>query len=148
QNEASDSEDLADIEDADPIDRSSLSEYSPEIGAAEYHIVYSPSWRVPVMYLRVKHIHEGVVTDLNKIKHMLIEDHCVRQAVGAVEFGGALGMQDHPELNIPFMYLHPCHTGTLLETVASGDDVCVGIEQYIAAWISLIGPAVGIFLPA
>ncbi|KAJ1813444.1 hypothetical protein LPJ75_003188 [Coemansia sp. RSA 2598] len=85
---------------------------------------------------------------MDEIRRLLISDQRVRQAVDAVDFGGALGMQDHPELGTPYMYVHPCHTATLLRTVALGDDVSVGCREYLAAWISLVGAAAGLALPA
>ncbi|KAJ2778333.1 E2-like conjugating enzyme atg10 [Coemansia javaensis] len=136
-----------------------------EIGRVEYHVVYSRTWRVPVVYVRV-HTGRGgsaaVELDAGRAAELLVADGAVRGAMAAVEFGGALGLQDHPELGTPFLYLHPCHTATLLRAVTAApaagggnsdggareNAVAVGAGDYVAALLSLVGPAVGLALPA
>ncbi|KAJ2699438.1 hypothetical protein FB645_005319 [Coemansia sp. IMI 203386] len=147
-------QDLEDLEDTDPLYTVSHPQSTePNISTApiaqvQYHVLYSSTWRVPMMYMRVTTGSTGVVTSMDEIRQMLICDQQVRQAVEAVEYGGALGIQDHPELGVPYMYVHPCHTATLLRTVALGTDVNIGCSEYIAAWVSLIGAAIGLALPA
>ncbi|KAJ2500623.1 E2-like conjugating enzyme atg10 [Coemansia sp. RSA 1972] len=151
QNDSDDAVDI-DIEDVEDADPALLDTTCPtlECGHIEYHVVYSASWRVPVLYVRV-HTTTGVEMDCARVTDMLVTDSKVRGAMHAVEFGGALGIQDHPELNEPFMYLHPCHTATLLRAVAPARDgrrVEIGQRNYISAWLSLTGAAVGLFLPS
>ncbi|KAJ2478858.1 E2-like conjugating enzyme atg10 [Coemansia sp. RSA 2131] len=141
--------DIEDLEDTDPTQLDTCS--AMECGLIEYHVVYSASWRVPVLYVRV-HASTGVVMDCRQVADMLVADSKVRGAMDAVEFGGALGIQDHPELNEPFMYLHPCHTATLLRAVVvparDGRGAEIGQRNYISAWLSLTGAAVGLSLPS
>ncbi|KAJ1726135.1 hypothetical protein LPJ61_005395 [Coemansia biformis] len=154
--------DVGDLEDIDPA----LGEQQPdnrpgvEVGQVDYHIAYSRTWRVPVVYLRVYGPDKGatggseVVMDVGRVADMLVADEAVRGSMEAVEFGGALGIQDHPELGVPYLYLHPCHTASLLRAVvapaADGRESGVAIDttNYLAALLSLIGPAVGLSLPA
>ncbi|KAJ2343591.1 E2-like conjugating enzyme atg10 [Coemansia sp. RSA 2618] len=140
-----------DLEDDDPaqLDGDQQLAAVAECGQVEYHAVYSASWRVPVLYVRVcvqdtgGVMNASVVMDVGRVADMLVADRKVRGAMDAVEFGGALGIQDHPELNKPYLYLHPCHTATLLRTVAApAHGVGVDLRNYLAAWLSLIGPAV------
>ncbi|KAJ1881322.1 hypothetical protein LPJ57_001681 [Coemansia sp. RSA 486] len=147
-------EDHQDLEDTDPLYAVSHPQSTERnisttpIAQVQYHIMYSSTWRVPMMYMRVTAGSTGVVTSMDAIRQMLVCDQQVRQAVEAVEYGGALSIQDHPELGVPYMYVHPCHTATLLRTVALGADVSIGCSEYIAAWVSLIGAAIGLALPA
>ncbi|KAJ2791719.1 E2-like conjugating enzyme atg10, partial [Coemansia helicoidea] len=112
-----------------------------EIGEVDYHIVYSPTWRVPVVYLRVQDARSApeTVMDVGRAAGMLAVDRAVRGAMADVEFGGALGIQDHPVLGVPFLYLHPCHTATLLRAVVAppadghASGVSIGTANYMAA---------------
>ncbi|KAJ2657993.1 E2-like conjugating enzyme atg10 [Coemansia sp. RSA 1200] len=128
-----------------------------ESGWVDYHVAYSAGWRVPVLYLQVfVRSNDGTgqsahaTMDPTAISDaLLVDDKDVRDSLAAVEFGGALGIQDHPVLGQPFTYLHPCHTATLLRTVgASFAKDAVGAAEYVAAWLSLVGPAVGLTLPS
>ncbi|KAJ2303690.1 E2-like conjugating enzyme atg10 [Coemansia sp. RSA 2706] len=153
--EDSDAASVGDLEDPDPVQPEPAR--TVDQGQVEYHIVHLASWRVPVLYVRV-HV-RGVdgsmetVMDAGRVADALVADRAVRGAMAAVEFGGALGIQDHPELGEPFMYLHPCHTATLLRAVvapAGGQPsgVHIGQHNFIAAWLSLVGTAVGLTLPS
>ncbi|KAI7825040.1 hypothetical protein BX661DRAFT_42559 [Kickxella alabastrina] len=144
----SDAGDIEDIEDADPCPSPLTAQSLGPTGHIAYHIVYSATWRVPTMYLRATH-NGAMVLSTSEVTRLLVSDREVRGAIRAVDFGGALGIQDHPELGTPFMWLHPCHTATMLGAVVSPrDGVSVGTAEYLAAWISLIGPAVGLALPS
>ncbi|KAJ2077574.1 E2-like conjugating enzyme atg10 [Coemansia sp. RSA 988] len=149
----------AELEDADPVQQIYPSERSTNesSGYVEYHIVYSRTWRVPVLYVRVYQIDKvgnmQAVLEVERVVSLLVTDNAVRGAIAAVDFGGALGIQDHPVLGHPCLYLHPCHTATLLRAVVmpSSDDgngiVQIGMDNYVAAWLSLVGPSVGLALP-
>ncbi|KAJ2612943.1 E2-like conjugating enzyme atg10 [Coemansia sp. RSA 1365] len=147
------------LEDVDPLQDIYLSESATKEsgGYVEYHIVYSRTWRVPVVYVRACQLDETgnmeVVLDVGRVVDLLVTDNVVRGAMAAVDFGGALGIQEHPVLGHPYLYLHPCHTAALLRAVVapSSNDrsgvVQIGIDNYVAAWLSLVGPAVGLALP-
>ncbi|KAJ2801341.1 E2-like conjugating enzyme atg10 [Coemansia guatemalensis] len=149
----------AELEDADPLQQTQPPESTTNesSGYVEYHIVYSRTWRVPVVYVRAYQTDEAgnmqAVLEVGRVVDLLVTDNAVRGAMAAVDFGGALGIQDHPVLGHPFLYLHPCHTATLLRAVVapSSDDessaVQIGMDNYVAAWLSLVGPAVGLALP-
>ncbi|KAJ1646863.1 hypothetical protein J3B02_000495 [Coemansia erecta] len=145
QHSLSDLEQDQDIEDADPLHPPGPRPPPSIIGEVQYHVIYSPTWRVPTLYLRVTQ-GPSVITDMDGIRRLLIGDWEVRQAVDAVEFGGALGVQEHPELGVPFVFVHPCHTATMLRAVVQGE-VRVEWREYLAAWMSMVGGAVGLTLP-
>ncbi|KAJ2850598.1 E2-like conjugating enzyme atg10 [Coemansia brasiliensis] len=140
-------DEIENVEDFDPVE--ALADDVPAAtrtvcGQVEYHVVYSASWRVPVLYMRVVLSEPSrVVLDAEQVTNLLVADQQVRGAIKAVEFGGALGIQDHPVLNEPFVYLHPCHTATLLRAVG----VTIDAKNYMSAWLSLTGSAVGLTLP-
>ncbi|KAJ2822082.1 hypothetical protein FBU31_004698 [Coemansia sp. 'formosensis'] len=139
-----------DIEDDDPTNP--VFEHTSDGTRIEYHIVYSATWRVPVLYVRVVTNSGEVVLDSERVCDLVTEDAEIRRAMAAVPFGGALGVTDHPELGVPFLYLHPCHTADLLRAVAApsaqGAGLKVGPDEYLAVWMSLSGAAVGLTLPS
>ncbi|KAJ2540188.1 E2-like conjugating enzyme atg10 [Coemansia sp. RSA 1933] len=148
-------DELFDIEDPDPVlpaDSAPTYSKAVEVGWIDYHVVYSPSWKVPVLYMCMYMNEQGedarVVLDATEITNAVVSDRDVSRAMSAVEFGGALGVQDHPILGNPYMYLHPCHTATLMRTVGSSFSDGLNETEYLAAWLSLVGPAVGLTLPS
>ncbi|KAI9474387.1 hypothetical protein LPJ78_004480 [Coemansia sp. RSA 989] len=139
-------DEIDEVEDPDPIEALAADvpgDTRTACGQVEYHVVYSASWRVPVLYMRVLLSDQSqVVLDIEQVTKLLVADQQMRGAIEAVEFGGALGIQDHPVLNEPFVYLHPCHTATLLRAVG----VPIDASNYMSAWLSLTGSAVGLTL--
>ncbi|KAJ2859765.1 hypothetical protein GGH94_005925 [Coemansia aciculifera] len=145
---------VEDIEDDDPAGPAPEHAADDDGARIEYHTVYSATWRVPVLYVRVVTSSGEVVLDGERVCDMVTEDAEMRRAMAAVPFGGALGVTDHPELGVPFLYLHPCHTADLLRAVvappAQQEETgqSVGPDEYLAAWLSLSGAAVGLTLPS
>ncbi|KAJ2090069.1 hypothetical protein GGI09_006185, partial [Coemansia sp. S100] len=85
------------IEDDDPA--GPVPEHIADDGTRiEYHTVYSATWRVPVLYVRVVTSSGEVVLDGERVCDLVTEDVEMRRAMTAVPFGGALGVTDHPEL--------------------------------------------------
>ncbi|KAJ2723488.1 hypothetical protein GGI07_002612 [Coemansia sp. Benny D115] len=137
------------IEDADPA-APRLPAPATAIGCGgrvEYHVAYSPTWRVPQLLVRVsEQLADGSLAPVFSVARaleLLRVDAAVRGALAAVEFGGALSVADHPVLGVPWLAVHPCQTAGLLATVGA-----VGADDYVAAWASLVGCAVGLALPA
>ncbi|KAJ2161134.1 hypothetical protein GGF46_001724 [Coemansia sp. RSA 552] len=140
------------LEDPDPLEQHRQRDghsFRAQGLVVEYHVVFSRSWRVPVVYVRVLNEAQETVLDVGRVYDLLVGgDPVMREAMQSVEFGGALGIQDHPELGTPYLYLHPCHTATLLRAVAAAPDVEIDSRNYLSAFLSLVGPAVGLTLPA
>ncbi|KAF9579199.1 hypothetical protein BGW38_004634, partial [Lunasporangiospora selenospora] len=110
-----------------------------------YHIVYSPSFQVPVLYFNACRSN-GLILPLEQIYESLVPNDW-RTGVRNAGLSGGISQQDHPVLNVPFFYLHPCETVPLMETVQSGqnfDESGSFLESYIMTWISLTGQAVGL----
>ncbi|PVU89972.1 hypothetical protein BB560_006257 [Smittium megazygosporum] len=75
------------------------------------------------------------------------------------EFYSAIGIQDHPYLQKPFYFLHPCETHQLMGLVTNNfqdfDENKKEINQrdtkkfenYISIWLGLVGPIVLLYLP-
>ncbi|XP_021379052.1 ubiquitin-like-conjugating enzyme ATG10 isoform X2 [Mizuhopecten yessoensis] len=108
----------------------------------EYHIVYSRSYNVPVLYFNV-YKPDGSMMSLTEVWDRVPGVYRDRLQQDRWTF---LTQQEHPILGRPYFQLHPCHTADLMEQV-------VGLfppgqhSNYIVSWLSAVGPVVGLDLP-
>lgn len=56
---------------------------------------------------------------------------------------GSISQQEHPILGLPFYYIHPCDTASLMSQVDLSN-----INYYIMSWLSFFGPLIGLYLPS
>ncbi|CAG8463491.1 10924_t:CDS:2 [Dentiscutata erythropus] len=149
---------------------------SDEYFTVDYHIVYSTSYKVPVLYFnaynsakpvvapygvkpelfhmeilsqKILYILDGTLLTNDEIYSNLV--HPLKQNdIKTAGFNGAISQQDHPTLLIPFYYLHPCETATLMTSIVSNSKMdnnklqAIPLEGYIRSWLSLVGSVVGI----
>lgn len=143
------------ISEADPC---SL-EHSEDVDVAlvAYHVVYSPCYQVPVLYVSATRS-DGQPLSADDV--ISAAPDSVGEAMRMQGFGGALTIADHPHLGIPFLHLHPCDTATLMRTVGesspvpftnsqsegSQSKIMISTGNYILVWLGLVGPAVGLWL--
>ncbi|XP_053699255.1 ubiquitin-like-conjugating enzyme ATG10 [Sabethes cyaneus] len=100
----------------------------------EYHIVYSTSYQVPVLYFNI-YKSDGTMLTLEEAWK------------GFLEFSGesreqlrqTLTQMEHPVLFKPFLALHPCQTAQVLDNVS-------GSGNLIVAFVSSYGPCVSLNL--
>jgi ubiquitin-like-conjugating enzyme ATG10 len=88
----------------------------------EYHIVYSHSFQQPLLLFRLFN-DSGYVLSLNAIEH-----NFPLSIITPIE---------HPILNSPFYYIHPC---LIKENLIEHH---FGNFSDIVSWLSLVGPVVG-----
>lgn len=136
------------IEDEDP---SALHSFCrPTVVHFEYHVVYSPSYRVPVLYFNAT-FPSGKLIPLQEVWQLLSPAH-VRSGSGTE--WGTVTQQEHPLLCCPFYHIHPCHTadvmgtalqnGTLLSRLESQEHGTETDTQYLLSWLSMYGPTLGL----
>ncbi|KAG0373496.1 hypothetical protein BGX24_011628 [Mortierella sp. AD032] len=114
--------------------------------SVNYHIVFSPSYQVPVLYFNA---YRPVPEEW-------------RGAIRNAGLNGGISQQDHPVLNTPYFYMHPCETVPLMETIiqnqsSSSNSIVTGakgdgsstsvLENYIMTWLSFTGQAIGVSVP-
>lgn len=91
----------------------------------EYHILYSLSFSVPVMYFNVSS-DSGKKLSVEELKTLLEfstqEDNQISQT-------------EHPLLRRPFYFLHPCRTTNLIETISNSNNILI-------SWLSVVAPIV------
>ncbi|KAF8931342.1 hypothetical protein BGZ52_012797 [Haplosporangium bisporale] len=148
---ASIGDDLEDEEDESQLSVSKDGAHD-EFLSVSYHIVFSPSYQVPVLYFNAfKSNDESAPVGLEHIYQSLVP-HEWRDTVRNAGLSGGISQQDHPIFNIPYYYMHPCETVSLMETVLKAnqnrfDSQEAFLKSYIAAWLSFTGQAIGLSLP-
>ncbi|XP_023232880.1 ubiquitin-like-conjugating enzyme ATG10 isoform X2 [Centruroides sculpturatus] len=116
-----------------------FSEVNDSIVTYEYHIVYSLSYAVPVMYFTAWK-EDGSTLLLEEIWSRVpkyYQDQLKNQR------WTMLSQQEHPILGRPFFTIHPCHTSELMKNVLSVAEKQESFN-YLVSWLSIVGPIVGL----
>ncbi|KXT13135.1 hypothetical protein AC579_5639 [Pseudocercospora musae] len=109
-----------------------------------YDIVLSPSYQVPVLYLKAEYASNSSSLSIAEMYRLLVPD-AVRQQVEAVGVMGALSMTDNPVTSLPAYCVHPCRTQEAMQAVLNSRKA-VPVE-YLALWLGLAGGSVGLSVP-
>ena len=104
-----------------------------------YHIVYSHTYQVPVLYFSCCHSN-GQLLSIEEVWSHIPPVHQQRVSHNSWSL---ITQGDHPILGQPFFYVHPCHTSDVMRCVWSkGSQI-----DYLTSWLSMFGPLVGVDLP-
>ncbi|CAK7349219.1 unnamed protein product [Dovyalis caffra] len=118
-----------------------------EVHYYDFHIVYSASYRVPVLYFRA-YCSDGRPLLSNEIEKDL--PACSTKALLETKWT-FITQEEHPYLNRPWYKLHPCGTGEWMKLLFLGDEVHanngLAIELYLVSWFSVVGQVVGLKIP-
>nr|XP_051709593.1 ubiquitin-like-conjugating enzyme ATG10 isoform X2 [Oryctolagus cuniculus]XP_051709595.1 ubiquitin-like-conjugating enzyme ATG10 isoform X2 [Oryctolagus cuniculus] len=133
----------------------------------EYHVLYSCSFQVPVLYFRASFL-DGRPLTLEDIWEGVHECYRTRLLQGPwdtitqqmVAMAGAVPIQsqepggsffqvshEHPILGQPFFVLHPCKTNEFMTPVLKNPQKINRNVNYVTSWLSVVGPVVGLNLP-
>ncbi|XP_051038908.1 ubiquitin-like-conjugating enzyme ATG10 isoform X2 [Phodopus roborovskii] len=128
-----------------PVDDSEAMESaSPsEVIKYEYHVLYSCSYQVPVLYFRASFL-DGRPLALKDIWEGVHECYKTRLLQGPWD---TITQQEHPILGQPFFVLHPCKTNEFMTAVLKNPQETNRNVNYITSWLSIVGPVVGLNLP-
>ncbi|KAM1318546.1 hypothetical protein EV2_003871 [Malus domestica] len=135
-------------EGSEPVDNATLVETSsPQVYYHDFHIVYSDSYRVPVLYFRSYYI-DGQPLALEEIEKDL--PACSSKVLLESKWT-FITQEEHPYLKRPWYKLHPCGTNGWMKLLFLGDNSLpkngVAAEQYLVSWLSVVGQVVGIRIP-
>ena len=143
-------------------DPASFSISHPRTVHLEYHVLYSLSYAVPVLYFTASY---------DSGKQLPLEDtwhHLVSRVHSSGETDGwaQVTQQEHPLLGRPFYHVHPCHTAEVMAHAEgrengvtspqqplqnADDDHGMSLESrdlnYLLTWLSTFGPLVGLGMP-
>lgn len=129
------------LEDPSAIDNTC----SKTIITYEYHITYSISYSVPVLYFNAYN-HSGKLLTLQEMWRRVSPQHSEQILHQKWE---SLTQQEHPVLGRPFYQLHPCNTAKLMAEFSKGrkDLATVKGLTYMISWLSTFGQVVGLKIP-
>ncbi|XP_074056830.1 ubiquitin-like-conjugating enzyme ATG10 isoform X4 [Macrotis lagotis] len=109
----------------------------------EYHVLYSYSYQVPVLYFRASFLDGRPLT----LKEIWDGVHQFYQVRLLQEPWSTITQQEHPILGQPFFVLHPCKTNEFMTTLLENSGKDNRNINYITSWLSIVGPVVGLNLP-
>ncbi|KAK7350543.1 hypothetical protein VNO77_09277 [Canavalia gladiata] len=131
----------------EPFDHATLVCPEHEVNHYDFHIVYSPSYRVPVLYFR-SYSSDGQLVPFNEIEKDLPGHSVKLRSESKWTF---ITHEEHPYLNRPWYKLHPCGTSDWMKLLFDGDKSLnkngFAIKQYLISWFSVIGQVVGLKIP-
>ena len=136
--------------------------------SVEYQIIYSPSYRVPVLYLLLHNLPSPGPKGIDAVYEYLVPrgQHEILQELGVL---GGIGMivspprasfltlganltcslfiQNHPGNGLPCPWVHPCNTAEAMREIISSMKRQVSPQEYLMIWIGLVGNTVGLTVP-
>ncbi|KAL1595644.1 hypothetical protein SLS60_009333 [Paraconiothyrium brasiliense] len=109
-----------------------------------YDILLSPIYSVPVLYFYISDtLHRYPPTMNTLYKHIIVPEY-VDQTKDVGVLGG-ITITDHPILNRPVFFIHPCRTAEVME--ASVGETPATSLGYLLMWIGAMGKTVGLDIP-
>lgn len=130
----------------EPFDNATMVQSTSDDGDQyHFHVVYSPSYRVPVLYFHA-HNTDGQPLKLDDIEKNLP----IKSAKVLLESKWTfITQEEHPYLNRPWYMLHPCGTSEWMKLLLGGDNLMAanGTELYLISWFSVVGQVFSLKLP-
>ncbi|KAL2488392.1 Ubiquitin-like-conjugating enzyme ATG10 [Forsythia ovata] len=121
--------------------------YCHEVNHYDFHIVYSTSYRVPVLYFRA-YRSDGQTLLSDKIEKDIPPNSAKLLTKSKWTF---ITQEDHPQLNRPWYTLHPCGTTDWMKLLLTNEDSVgqdeVASEKYLVSWFSVVGQVFGLKIP-
>jgi hypothetical protein len=107
-----------------------------------FSIVYSETWRVPVLYFHVQQ-RDGTPCTRNHVLEVLQGDNHSHQNQESDSWD-FVSHEEHPVSRCPSYFLHPCRTQERLETLWQTANAGSSDEALrLLSWMSMIFPSVG-----
>ncbi|KAM6223195.1 ubiquitin-like-conjugating enzyme ATG10 [Rhynchocyon petersi] len=118
-------------------------EAASEVIKYEYHVLYSCSYQVPVLYFRASFL-DGRPLTVKDVWERVHECYKTQLLQGPWD---TITQQEHPILGQPFFVLHPCKTNEFMIPVLKNSQKINRKVNYITSWLSIVGPVLGLNLP-
>ncbi|PON65929.1 Autophagy-related protein [Trema orientale] len=133
----------------EPVDSATLVEGNSDgVHYYDFHIVYSASYRVPVLYFRA-YCNDGQPLVLDEIEKDLPASSAKVLLESKWTF---ITQEEHPHLNRPWYKLHPCGTSEWMKLLFQSDTSLAkngaSLELYLVSWLSVVGQVVGLKIPS
>ncbi|KAF0735028.1 hypothetical protein AaE_009105 [Aphanomyces astaci] len=143
-----DDEDADCLVDMDPCVVPSPSQHASSVNhdmcMYEFHVVYSPTYKVPLLFLRGHYVDGALVPTSVVQAHM---------STFVTKF---ISQDEHPVLGLPFYFLHPCETASCLSLLVPSATLSTSTTssstapcplQHLLAWLTLVQPCTHIRVP-
>lgn len=104
----------------------------------EYHIIYSYSYSVPVLYFNAC-FDDGRLLSIDDIIESI---HATYKEQFCENKWSMVTQQEHPFTRTPFFMVHPCNTENFLKPVLSGSSKI----NPLVTWLSVVAPLVNLKL--
>ena len=127
----------------------------------EYHILLSPTYQVPVLYLHLHNPPPGTATGHEAVADLLVAKHAKPGLTHVGVMGGLsmgvrtmpfkrscelTGSKYQPVTNMPAYFIHPCNTPDAMLGVT--ERRLLSAEQYLLLWLGLVGSCVDLYVPS
>lgn len=112
----------------------------------DFHVIYSSSFKVPVLYFRA-YCSDGEPLAIEDLEKDFPAYTAQELAVSKWTF---ITWEEHPYLNRPWYTLHPCGTSDWMKLLFSNEPSSQGgvaIEKYVTSWFSVVSPIFGFKIP-
>ena len=111
-----------------------------------YHIVYSSTYQVPVLYLLPFHMYQSnTTTALEDLYENIIPVSLEYDVKNSGVMGG-ITMTNHPVLDCVCWFVHPCRAADALKEVCH-DSSTLDHWKYFLLWFGIIGVSLGLSMP-
>uniref|UniRef100_A0A914ZZ89 Ubiquitin-like-conjugating enzyme ATG10 n=2 Tax=Parascaris univalens TaxID=6257 RepID=A0A914ZZ89_PARUN len=115
---------------------SSTIEYNNEAIVRHFHVTYSQSYGVPVLWFNF-YRRDGSSLHLDDIVATVRADF--RSAIES-DLIRSISQNEHPYLGIMFYHIHPCRTHLVMRDIRS--------SNYVLSWLSIFGSPLRLSLPS
>lgn len=136
-----DADDECEEADPDPC-CAQVQDRGEEVLQCVYHVVYSASYGVPVMYFNVWRL-DGSLLPLSDVWSLMPE--CLQEQLKPLRWS-TVTQQEHPIQGVPYFQLHPCKTAQLMEQTRPKHQDGKH-SNYVVTWLSSVAPVVGLEFP-
>ncbi|KAK4483002.1 hypothetical protein RD792_010178 [Penstemon davidsonii] len=116
----------------------------------DFHVVYSASYKVPVLYFRA-YCSDGQPLVLDEIEKDIPVNSAQLLARSKWTF---ITQEEHPKLNRPWYTLHPCGTSEWMKLLLCKEDAVpvaqckiIPVEKYLVSWFSVVGQVFSLKIP-
>ncbi|XP_070497426.1 ubiquitin-like-conjugating enzyme ATG10 [Chironomus tepperi] len=122
----------SEFEEINNEDISAVNSTPETIYSIEYHVVFHPSYQVPVLYFNA-HSDDGRFVSLDDVSKIFVEDYELKQYKD--EIYQVISQADHPVLFKPFYMIHPCHIHEVLSKFPES-------KNFILTFLTIYGPSI------
>ncbi|KAJ8096839.1 hypothetical protein POJ06DRAFT_271859 [Lipomyces tetrasporus] len=142
----------------DGIEITSPREHDDFTVISKVFILLSPIYSLPVLYFSSAYtsLHTGESTPITLLedvyKYLITspwQASILKEPTMPILSGsGAISQCEHPLYHgLLCFYIHPCHTGDVMNALNQDPEISdITLMSYLALWIGVVGPAIGIVI--